>query len=199
MLQETQTIRENVQQTPEPLESLLSSAALEKNLAKTLNRIEQDEGGESQTETKAKSSADNVVEISRWRRDWRAASTTVRRLVIAQAACLMAVITLLVINPTTAVDYTTLSEPQPQAGGSVASGYQVYRLMFHPATTEVDIRNLMGSVEGQIISGPSASGVYNVAVLHNDQQGTLVLDSLRRSPWVRLAEPAVHRDGVTSE
>ena len=74
-------------------------------------------------------------------------------------------------------------------------------MVFHGGATESNIRSLMNSVEGQIISGPSSTGFYTIVIINKEEQSELVLNSLRQSPWIKLAEPAVNgnvRGSVTS-
>ena len=85
--------------------------------------------------------------------------------------------------------YRTLSEgaPAPAAPASTAR----LRLVFAPGTTEQEVRNLLLGIRGQIVSGPSALGVYTVEVPAGPDPLEKVLAHLRAQPGVSLAEPAV--------
>lgn len=74
-----------------------------------------------------------------------------------------------------------LDKPAPDhlgtlSGGTVASG-QTLQITFNPAATESQIRALLSSVQGEIVAGPGALGVYAVRV--PDSQGPSALATLR--------------------
>lgn len=191
-LHEAKAISASLDVTDEPLEALLSSAAAKKSLMSTLDRI----NAASLTTHKQQTEQGKVVELSRWRKNWNNSPQVMRRIVITQAACLMVAMTFLTFYPfQSSVNYQTLSEPQQQARVQLEASHQMYRLVFHPESTEAIIRNLLMSVNGKIVNGPSKSGVYDVAVLNGLAQNEWILQNLRHSAWVKLVEPAVHRDG----
>lgn len=195
-LQEAKAISASLDVTDAPLEALLSSAAAKKSLMSTLDRIDTASLTTQKQAAEEAAEQNKVVELSKWRKNWNNSSQAMRRIVIAQAACLMVSMTFLMIYPfQPSVNYQTLSEPQQQAPVQLEAGHQMYRLVFHPESTEATIRNLLMSVDGKIVNGPSKSGVYDIAILNGLAQNEWILQNLRNSPWVKLAEPAVHRDG----
>lgn len=62
------------------------------------------------------------------------------------------------------------------SGGMTASG-QLLQITFKPQATESQIRTLLASVQGEIVAGPGALGVYAVRV--PDHQGAAALEKLR--------------------
>jgi Putative zinc-finger len=95
--------------------------------------------------------------------------------------------TLLVRGLFPAQPFTTLSNP---AAPAVGAGQQV-RLVFSEDITEKELRALVLGVDGRFVTGPSAQGVYTIALLSsnsNAQTITQVLTQLRIHPKVRLAE-----------
>ncbi|HYU34298.1 MAG TPA: zf-HC2 domain-containing protein [Thermoanaerobaculia bacterium] len=88
--------------------------------------------------------------------------------------------------PAPAPEYQTLSESAP-APAAVAR----LRLVFAERTTEQEVRDLLLGIRGQIVSGPSALGVYTVEVPAGPDPLEKVLAHLRAQPRVSLAEPAV--------
>jgi hypothetical protein len=76
---------------------------------------------------------------------------------------------------------TLLDQPSPDllrplSGGTAADG-QLLQITFKPLATETQIRSLLSSVQGEIVAGPGALGVYAVRV--PDRQGTVALEKLR--------------------
>lgn len=68
------------------------------------------------------------------------------------------------------------------------------RVVFADDMTEAEMRALLSSLGGTIINGPSALGVYTVAMsdaANSPDRLYLVVATLRRHPKVRLAEPVV--------
>jgi len=88
-----------------------------------------------------------------------------------------------------APQYQTLSEsaPAPAAAETTAR----LRLVFTDGATEKEVRDLLLGIRGQIVSGPSALGVYTVEVPAGPDPLEKVLAHLRAQPRVSLAEPAV--------
>lgn len=206
-MQEAKSLSDSLEMVDEPMEALLSPAAAKKSLTSVLDRIdmasERKQAVENNTigndvtkNNRRETQPNKVVELSGWRGDWNRSPQKVRRIVVAQAACLMVAITFMAVYPFQAsVNYQTLSEPQKQFSAVSTSDYQIYRLIFHPESTEITIRNLLASIDGKIVNGPSNVGVYDVAVLNNPIESESILEILRSNPQVKLAEPAVHRDG----
>jgi hypothetical protein len=61
--------------------------------------------------------------------------------------------------------------------GGTAAGGQLLQITFKPLATETQIRALLSSVQGEIVAGPGALGVYAVRV--PDRQGAVALAKLR--------------------
>ncbi len=83
---------------------------------------------------------------------------------------------------TQAVIIGTLLDPPAQdplrtLSGGVAAGGQLLQITFKPQATEAQIRSLLASVQGEIVAGPGALGVYAVRV--PDRQGAAALEKLR--------------------
>jgi len=203
--QEAEFLKSHISETPRELEEIVTSSAMQRNLDKTLNAI--DHMGVAQFNKAAKKPF-----LKEWfkniHQQWDITPFGFKGLMVGQFASIVAVlglVTLLLtqpeqnLNPADVKTYQTLSDNNSTAVASNnALEYQVYRVVFHSAATEKDIRTLLNTVEGQIISGPSVSGVYTVAIIKNEQQNSLILNSLRQSPWTKLAEPAVNKDKLAS-
>ncbi len=105
----------------------------------------------------------------------------------AQAATLLLLLGVVFWPSAPPSRYRTLNDPPAPA----VVTHQV-RVVFAPTTTETELRRLLLEVRGELIAGPSPLGAYTVAV-PADGQGAepmaLVLEHLRASPRVRLAEP----------
>jgi hypothetical protein len=131
----------------------------------------------------------------------RAASTTLappsapwrRRLAIGLpiAASLLLVLVAtsrLADRPAAVGAFRTLSDPPRTA---VALPERGVRLVFVPTTTEATMREILLSVRGRIVSGPSPLGAYTVELAAGADADPLsvVLEHLRARPEVRFAEP----------
>lgn len=84
---------------------------------------------------------------------------------------------------TQAVIIGTLLDPPAQdplrtLSGGEAAGGQLLQITFKPQATEAQIRSLLASIQGEIVAGPGALGVYAVRV--PDHQGAAALEKLRR-------------------
>jgi len=84
--------------------------------------------------------------------------------------------------------YQTLSESAPAPATPETPRL---RLVFAGGTSEREVRDLLLRIRGQIVSGPSALGVYTVEVPAGPDPLEKVLTHLRAQPQVSLAEPAV--------
>ena len=82
--------------------------------------------------------------------------------------------------------YNTLSDVE--AAPHHASGTLV-RVVFADDTTEKEVRGLLLSLRGQIVSGPSPLGVYTVEIPSGPDPLDRVLAHLRSRPKVSFAEP----------
>lgn len=127
---------------------------------------------------------------------WLGATPRPARFTLAfQGALVVALATTLLVRsfvPTQG--YQTLSNP---AEPSVTRAQQV-RLVFAEDITEKELRGLLLEIPARFIAGPTALGVYTVAVdasTSNARPIQHALAQLRAHPKVRLAEMA----GVTSE
>lgn len=86
------------------------------------------------------------------------------------------------------VVYRTLSDPEAAPPTAAAPGVLV-RVVFADGATEKEIRDLLLSLRGQIVSGPSPLGVYTVEVPAGPDPLDRVLANLRARPKVSFAEP----------
>ncbi|MDM3870259.1 zf-HC2 domain-containing protein [Porticoccus sp. W117] len=188
-LQQAQQVVDAIRSEPAELEALLATERMEANLEKTLQAME----GQSPQDTHG----GKVTWLSSWRRQWASTPGVSKTVVWAQAACLVLVVGFLMVLPA--------QQPAQQQGvtletyssddslvRSAAEHSQVYRVIFQPAATEMNIRTLLNTVDAQIISGPSNAGLYTISTLKPSAQQELILQNLRGSPWVKLAEPSVH-------
>lgn len=193
--QEAELMRDVLEPAPVEIENLLSTSKMEDNLNLTLSAIDQ-------LERQAKP-AKRKNALSRLLDQWHALSFPAKGVMLGQTASLAFAIGFIMfltsqpymIDPSNIDDlktYQTLSDKPHNIGVTDIQDVQVYRILFHQAATENDMRNLLTSIEGQIISGPSLSGVYTIATLKTEKQEAIILNTLRQSPWVKLAEPAVH-------
>lgn len=96
------------------------------------------------------------------------------------AACL--VIAALMIGPMSQKEdsFETL-------GNTASSSGHVIQLVFQPHTPEKSIRSLVLGDQGQLISGPTAKGVYRLE-LPLDRDPQWALERLRNHPDVQFAE-----------
>ncbi|UTW46206.1 zf-HC2 domain-containing protein [bacterium SCSIO 12696] len=185
-LQQAQQVVDAIRTEPTELEELLTTQRMEANLEKTLRAIDGQAAPQS-------SHGGKVTWLSSWQRQWSGTPKAAKTVMWAQAACLVLVVSLLVVLPgkPQGVTLETYSSDDDLVRAA-AEHSQVYRVIFQPAATEVDIRNLLNNVDAQIISGPSKAGLYTISTLKPSAQQELVLHNLRGSPWVKLAEPSVH-------
>ena len=68
-------------------------------------------------------------------------------------------------------------DPLRTLSGGIAVGGQLLQITFKPLATETQIRALLSSVQGEIVAGPGALGVYAVRV--PDHQAAAALEKLR--------------------
>ena len=112
-----------------------------------------------------------------------------------QSALVMVLATTLLVRAFVPTEhYQTLSNPAEPA----ATRAQQVRLVFAEDITEKELRGLLLEIPARFIAGPTALGVYTVAVdasTSNARPIQHALAQLRAHPKVRLAEMA----GVTSE
>jgi hypothetical protein len=117
-----------------------------------------------------------------WLRAWLGGSPPPVRWALAAQAALIVVLGAAWVVPEPP-PYGTLSDPAPR-GVAPGAGLQV---VLSDDITEREWRELLLSVGGRIVQGPSALGVYTVAVA--PAQAPEALARLRSHPKVRLAEP----------
>lgn len=105
------------------------------------------------------------------------------------AIVLLAAGLILQTSVTPSLLYRTLSDP---AGGP-EPGRVHLQVVFADNITEREIRTLLGSIGGTIVSGPTPMAVYTVALAASDPEAPArtrdALALLRANPKVRLAEP----------
>jgi hypothetical protein len=127
--------------------------------------------------------------IDRW---FALTPPTIRWALAAEAmlvVLLAVVVTWQAMSPTRAAYRTLSSEtarPSPHGGD--------LRVVFAGDMTEQELRELLGRLEAQIVDGPSPTGVYTLRLSpagRAEDQTRIALETLRMSPKVRLAEPAV--------
>ena len=116
----------------------------------------------------------------------------VRWSLAAQAALLVLVVGLTVgpgvRSPRT--PYRTLADDGEQRVGQEA----LIHVVFTEDITERELRTLLRRVEGRIVDGPSALGLYTVDVrASTPDRAVPIIEILRGDPKVRLAEPVPRR------
>lgn len=116
----------------------------------------------------------------------------VRAALLGQAAAILLLAGLLAFPPERRTDgeYRTLSA----AGRAPADAGARINLVFAPDTTEARMRELVSSVGGQIVAGPTAIGVYTISTplaKSGDPSRERLLERLRARPEILFAELAV--------
>ena len=145
------------------------------------------------------------VQRAGWRARWRAGVEwlgdlfqrtpgLVRWGLAAQAALLVLVVGLALwpgaLSPR--ASYRTLAENGQNGDRRV--GQALVHVVFADDITERDMRTLLGRVQGKIVDGPSAVGLYTVEVgASTPDQIMPMVAILRSDPKVRLAEPVLRR------
>jgi anti-sigma factor RsiW len=138
-----------------------------------------------------------------WRGRWRAGVEwlgdlfqrtpgSVRWGLAAQAALLVLVVGLIawpgVQSPR--APYRTLADD----GGRRVGQEALIHVVFSDDITERELRTLLRRVEGRIVDGPSAVGLYTVDVrASTPDRAVPIIEILRGDPKVRLAEPVPRR------
>lgn len=123
-------------------------------------------------------------------RDWLGATPNPVRWTLALESMAVAALLLVVALPMlrTAPEYETLSSGAEQPA---ASGPRLH-VVFADSATVGEIRQLLRGIDGNIVAGPTALGVYTVALPRGErpeQQLASALTRLRARSQVRLAEP----------
>jgi len=112
----------------------------------------------------------------------------------AQAALLVLLVVLTAVPGVLAprAPYQTLAD-----GGRAQTGQGQINIVFAEDITERELRTLLGRVQGKIVDGPSAIGVYTIGVQASTPDGlTPIVALLRTDPKVRFAEPAPKHRGA---
>ena len=122
--------------------------------------------------------------------DWLGATPNPVRWTLALESMAVAALLLIVAAPMlrTAPEYETLSSGTEQP----AAKEPRLRVVFADTATAGDIRQLLRDIDGNIVAGPTALGVYTVALPaadHPDRALAQALASLRARNQVKLAEP----------
>jgi hypothetical protein len=105
------------------------------------------------------------------------------------AVAALAAVVWLPMAPTTETHYETLSRGEDHPAMTVIQ----VRVVFADRLTVGDLQTLLDDIDGQLVAGPSALGVYTVALAPGDSTPATALSHalavLRAHPQVRLAEP----------
>lgn len=105
---------------------------------------------------------------------------------LAVAALLLVVLLPGGIMPATS-DYETLSRGDPAPG---ATGPRL-RLIFNDSATALEIQQLLREIDGAIVAGPTALGIYTIALAktpRSEHPLAETLNRLRARPQIRLVE-----------
>lgn len=157
-----------------------------------LNRIQQ---AQPSTAPTPKPRNQPVPEISSWwQQRWSELQYFFTRPVVGMACAA------LVIAQMGVIGRLTLSEKQdtphdlaPLSGGVTAKeGMQFLQITFRETATEGDIRKILQTVDGTIVAGPGALGIYTISIpqekikiafktLQLDQQNQRVIDSVQKT------------------
>lgn len=126
-----------------------------------------------------------------WRAFWRT-PLIFRGALLAQAALILVLLGVLVTGqrPQPEAPYRTLADVER----TEASLHGQLRVVFDEQAKEQEIRDLLRSVDAEIIRGPSPIGAYTLKVEISKEAGTdssAVLHELRSKAIVRFAEPIV--------
>lgn len=125
-------------------------------------------------------------------RDWLGSTPHPVRWTLALESLAVVALLLIALPPgkvVTAPDYETLSNDDQLL--SPATGPRL-RVIFDETATVGDLQRLLREIGGGIVAGPTALGVYTVALAGGsraEQNQADALNRLRGHPQVRLAEP----------
>ena len=120
-----------------------------------------------------------------WRRLigwWPASPLAARVLIGAQAALVVVLLAGTVYFHHQAQEFTTLSGPTPAASGPRLT------IAFQPGTSEEVLRQTIRDVNGTIVDGPSALGLYTVQVPGKPDPDELLAGLRAQSSVIRFAE-----------
>jgi anti-sigma factor RsiW len=137
-----------------------------------------------------------------WRARWRAGTEWLGELFqrtpgpvrwgLATQAALLALVVGLAVSPVVLsprAPYRTLADK-----GDRRLGQALIHVVFAEEISEREMRTLLARVQGKIVDGPSAVGLYTVEIVAGTpDQVTPMVAILRGDPKVRLAEPVPRR------
>ena len=140
-------------------------------------------------ERKSASAATRRPTLLEHLRNWLGTTPNPVRWTLGLESMAVAALLLMVALPGTRPlsDYETLSDA---AHWPSTTGPRL-RVVFADATTVKEIQNLLQEIDGGIITGPTALGVYTIALPKSEPTAHLVADvvgKLRARPQVRLVE-----------
>ena len=123
----------------------------------------------------------------------RQKTTVLRWLLVAEAAAIVVLAVLLFVPDSSRV----AGDPQPfrtlsAERETVTSDGGLIRIVFGETTTERQLREIVQSVEAQIVDGPSPVGAYTIRIKEVLNVAS-VIEHLRGDPSVRLAESVANR------
>lgn len=180
-----QTLEEMVQGSEE-----LAPSPHPVQLARLLTRIDEAEREEAKAQSRGRRLAAALLALMP--RIPRPASP-VRGMLAAQLAVLLLIAGVVLWQQWQAEEppavYRTFSDPAPAAGEGT-----LIRMRFAEDTPEREIRELLLSVRGEIVAGPSPFGIYTVEVAPRGDSLPGVLTHLRAQPKVQFAEPAAGQE-----
>jgi anti-sigma factor RsiW len=121
----------------------------------------------------------------------------IRTLTIATGVQALAIVVLLAavgwfaFDSAPSSDYRTLTSAAEEA----PAGGSAVRVVFDESLRIEEMQSLLRSIDGRIVSGPTAAGAYTIHVGAGSVQDAPELAQwLRAQPGVRLAEPVVRRE-----
>ena len=74
--------------------------------------------------------------------------------------------------------------------GRPISDIATINVVFADSATQKEIRELLASVDAQIANGPTSIGLYTIYIKGNENDAKSVIDKLKKSTLILLAEPS---------
>ena len=74
--------------------------------------------------------------------------------------------------------------------GKPITNIATINVVFADNATQKEIRELLASVDAQIANGPTSIGLYTIYIKGNETEAKLVIDKLKKSTLILLAEPS---------
>ncbi|WP_455212030.1 hypothetical protein [Kaarinaea lacus] len=74
--------------------------------------------------------------------------------------------------------------------GKPITNIATINVVFADNATQKEIRELLASVDAQIANGPTSIGLYTIYIKGNETDAKLVIDKLKKSTLILLAEPS---------